>query len=90
MKIFSLKTQIVAGVISSAHGNVRYFNAMQGHTEIFGNFPDEFWAKDYVEEAVRERYPRVWREWIDRKSGQLRQLGELALRPFGRCGTERA
>ena len=90
MKIFNIKTQILVGAFSSAEAKSRYFNALQGHNEIFGFLPDRFWAQDYVEQAARERYPRVWREWIDRKSGQLRQLGELALRPFNRCGTERA
>ena len=90
MKIFSLEYQILAGVISSAHGKskARYTNAMQGNEAIFEELPTHFWKADYVEKAVQARYPKFWRKWIDRKSGQLSKMGEQVKRPFQRCGTE--
>ena len=89
MKIFSLESQILAGVISSANGNI-YTNAMQSNAEIFGTIPKFFWLQQYVEEAVQATYPKSWQKWIGRKSGQLPKLGEKVKRPFNRCGTDQA
>ena len=92
MKIFSLESQILAGVISSAYGNskLRYNDAMEGKAEIFVGLPRWFWMQQYVEEAVQATYPKSWQKWIGRKSGQLPKLGEKLNRPFNRCGTDQA
>ena len=90
MKIFSLKYQILAGVIASAYGksNLRYTNAMEGIMAVFHNRASHFWRQEYVENAVKVRYPKTWRKWIDRKSGELPKIGKLVKRPFERCGTD--
>ena len=91
MKIFSLENQILAGIISSAHGYESPYlfpNAMAGHEIIFNIVPPKVWRKPYVEEAVQATYPKFWRKWIDRKSGQFRKLGEQLKRPYNRCGTD--
>ena len=90
MKIFSLENLILAFVISSAHGNseLRTMDAMDGHHYSFTRFPGLFWMEDFVEDVVQTRYPKFWRKWIDRKSGQFSKLGEQVKRPFERCGTD--
>ena len=91
MKIFSLKNQILAGVITSAHGNSepRYTTAVDGHNWSFERYPGLFWREDFLKDAVQARYPKFWRKWIDRKSAQFSKLAELVKRPFERCGTKK-
>ena len=90
MKLFSKNSAILAGLISSTEGkkSPRYKDAAEGYSNIFEEFPDHFWSQSYVEEAVRETYPKFWQKWIQKKSGQLRKLGEAAERPYTRCGTD--
>ena len=89
MKILSLKLQILASIISTAHGKPsgRWTNAWQGHTDIFVHLPRDFFATDYLREAVQQTYPKKWQKWIERKSGQLIRMGESLKRPYERCGT---
>ena len=91
MKIFSQKSAIFAGLISTTHGkkSPRYKNAAEGLSNIFQKFPDDFWQQTYVEEAVKETYPKFWQKWIERKSGQFHKLGQAAERPYQRCGTDK-
>ena len=91
MRIFSKKSAIFAGLISSTDckKSPRYKDAEEGLSNIFEEFPDHFWQQNYVQEAVKETYPKYWQKWIEKKSGQFRKLGQAAERPYKRCGTDK-
>ena len=79
-----MKLQVLAGLISSAHGRT---NSETGHRLIF-DVATDFWRQDYVKDSIKINFPKSWEKWRNNKSSQLRNLGDKTQRAFDRCGQE--
>ena len=82
--ILFLKLQILAGISATTVQSYAEIN----HRLIFTHLSSDIWRQDFVKEVVQIKYPKFWTKWIDKKTAQLKKLGERSKQTYERCGQE--